>query len=196
MQLIDSDFVTPQTKIVLLERIKKQERIADSFFDDTSFALLEAVCDCLLPQNERTEKIPLAVMLEEELHTSKGKGWRFDVLPPAKEAFTQGLKGIEEEAQQTCNTSFIQLSVSEQQNILKAVQTGTVRAGMWQQLPSHLFFTEILALLTELYYSHPLAKEEIGDASFTDAKGWQRIGLDELEEREPQPIKSATDEKE
>ena len=183
--LLHSGFVTPQTKAVLEERLQKKERAAPPFFDEENFAVLEAVCDCLLPQNEWTPKIPLAMLLEEELATGKGKGWRYHNMPPMKTAMVQGLKGIEEETQQVYKKSFVQLAVPGQEKILAAVQKGKTVTDAWEHLPSPLFFTELLAMVTELYYCHPLAKEEIGDVSFADAKGWDHIGLNETDGREP-----------
>jgi hypothetical protein len=57
-------------------------------------------------------------------------------------------------------------------------------------VPANKFFEELLASLAELYYSHPLAKEEIGEVAFADKKGWQQIGLNQLESHEPLPIKT------
>jgi hypothetical protein len=46
----------------------------------------------------------------------------------------------------------------------------------------------MLAELTEYYYAHPLAQEEIGYVGMADAHGWTRLGLNELEPREPEPL--------
>lgn len=183
--LLQTDLVTPQTRDVLTKRLERTTRISNPIFDDETFALLEAVSDCLLPQNERDEKIPLAALLEENLQGGKGKGWRYAALPPDREAVVQGLKGIEEEAQSGYGRPFQQLSTGDRQSILTDVQTARAKAPSWKELPAGLFFTELLALLTQLYYSHPLGKEEIGDASFADAKGWTHIGLNSLERQEP-----------
>ncbi len=50
------------------------------------------------------------------------------------------------------------------------------------------FFEELLAQIVEIYYSRPEAKEEIGEVAYADAKGWQKIGLNEMEIREPKPL--------
>ena len=43
----------------------------------------------------------------------------------------------------------------------------------------------MLAELTETYYAHPLAQEEIGYVGMADLPAWTKIGLNEREEREP-----------
>lgn len=48
-----------------------------------------------------------------------------------------------------------------------------------------LYFEELLALVVDIYYAHPLASEEIGYTGMADAHGWQAIGLDERETHEP-----------
>lgn len=191
--LLKSGEVTPQTKAVLNERINKQQRITAVFFDDEAFALLEAVSAVLFPQDDNEQQIPLAILFEDGLVNGKGKGWRHDNMPPLKAAVIKGFKGIEEEAQQIFKTSFVQLSLSQKEHLLTAIQKGNVGSSAWQDLPSKLFFEELLAMLTETYYSHPIAKDDIGDASFADAKGWTQLGLNNREAREPQSIKPPAD---
>lgn len=188
--LLQSDFVNPQTKAVLNERLQTSERISPAFFDEQTFRTLEAVCDCLFSQEDREEKVPLAIMFEKEVAQGKGKGWRYNELPPLKEAMKGGMKAIDAEARALHQTAFVSLSSKQKEAVLTAVQKGNVKASAWNDLPSDLFFTEMLVTATEIYYSHPLAKEEIGDASFADEGGWHQIGLNNLEDREPRTIQS------
>ena len=46
------------------------------------------------------------------------------------------------------------------------------------------FFEELLAELTENYYAHPLAQEEIGYVGMADLPKWVNIGLNEKDDRE------------
>ncbi len=91
------------------------------------------------------------------------------------------------------NEKFIDLTEAGQDEVLVKVQSGNAAGKTWKQMPSRLFFEELLTLLTELYYSHPLAKEEIGEVAFADGKGWQNIGLNEHEAHEPLSIKYTDD---
>lgn len=191
--MLESAFVTPQTKRVLQERLLKNERTEPHFFDEAGFNTLMVVCDCLFPQEHRQQKIPLAVLFEEAVQNGKGKGWRFDAMPPAKEAMLQGLRAIDEEAAAVYGAPFTKLHQEQKENLLTAIQEGRVQSTSWQGLPSNPFFTELLTQLNEIYYSHPLAKEEIGDVSFADEGGWKNLGLNNLEEREPQSIKKSPD---
>ncbi len=89
--------------------------------------------------------------------------------------------------------TFDLLAEAEQDDVLSDVQSGKAKGKIWEQMPASLFFQELLTSLTELYYSHPLAKEEIGEVAFADGKGWQSIGLNEHEEHEPLSIKQVDD---
>ncbi len=189
--LLNSAEVTPQTKAVLIERLHKQQRISTTFFNDDTFALLEDVSDVLFPQGDKEQTIPLAILFEDALVSGAGKGWRYNNMPPMKAAIINGLKGIEEEGKQMYQLPFAQLSLQQKVTVLTAVQTNGVRSSAWQSLSASLFFEELLAMLTEIYYSHPIAKDQIGDASFADARGWTQLGLNHLEDREPQPLKPA-----
>ena len=92
---------------------------------------------------------------------------------------------MEKLAQMAFAKTFCDLDDAETDQILLTIQTGNAQGNEWDEIPSNLFFEELLASLVELYYSHPLAKEEIGDISFADAKGWKNIGLDQIEKPNP-----------
>jgi hypothetical protein len=75
---------------------------------------------------------------------------------------------------------------------LLAVQRNGAPGQTWKIVPAGRFFEELLAELTECYYSDPSAQEEIGYVGFADAHGWQALGLNELEAHEPRGIEDMT----
>ncbi len=186
--LLETDLVTPPTRRALEERLQQSAVTAPRFFDARDFATLRAACARLIPQPEREHAIDLAGALDERLADGRCDGWRYDQMPPDGEAHRRGLRGLDESAQLMCNASFQQLDAAQQDEVLRAVQRGEAGGATWEKLPAHRFFEELLAELTEIYYSHPLAKEEIGDASMADAHGWQSIGLDEHAAHEPRAL--------
>ena len=184
--LLDTDHVSAPTRAALLPRLSAPAApYQPRFLDPGAYALLEAVAARLLPQPERATPIPLAPAVDQRLADSRGDGWRFDALPADGEALRRGLAGIEETAQELFQTNFQTLSAAGQDAVLSAVQAGHSAAAAWQTLPAGRFFEELLAELTELYYCHPLAQEEIGYVGMADQPGWTKIGLNEREEREP-----------
>ena len=181
--LLDTSQVTPKTRDVIKARLAEEPVSRPDFFDTESFAVLQAVADRLIAQSHG---IDLAGALDRRLASGTGDGWRYNTMPPDPIAHQAGLAGIEESAHILFERSFTALSKSEQDAVLTAVQQGQAPGKTWETIPSDRYFEELLVELTETYYSHPLAQEEIGYVGMADAKGWQAIELNQLESWEPQ----------
>ena len=88
--IINSDAVTEPTKQVLNERLAREATARPRFFDDETFSILQAVCDRLVPQEDKLRKVDIAGTLDQNLSQNKGRGWRYDVMKPTGEAFKEG----------------------------------------------------------------------------------------------------------
>ncbi len=184
--LLASAHVSGATRAALQARLAAPTAYAPQFFSSEAYALLEAVAARLLPQPDRpTAPIPLAPALDQRLADGRADGWRYDVLPPDREAYRLGLGGIQEIAQALFQSDFLLLDSSHQDAVVEALAEGNPPGLVWQTIGATRFFEELLAELTATYYAHPLAQQEIGYAGFADLPGWTRIGLDEREAREP-----------
>lgn len=183
--LIESDLVTPATRRALRARIKTPAVEEPCFFDKASFETLCAVCDRLIPQPERPRPIDLCGMIDTHLAEGKGDGWRYATMPPDPEMYRAGMAGIEQAAAGLFGRAFTRLSERKQDDVLLAVQRGAAPGAVWLDMDLRRYFEELLALLVEIYYAHPLASEEIGYAGMADAHGWQAVGLGEREAHEP-----------
>ena len=182
--LLETEQVTQATRQALTKRLTKPAR-QPTFFSADEFALLQAICERLIPQDEQSQQIDVAGGIDERLSEDKANGWRYDTMPADGDAYRLGLQGINESSQLMFQQPFQNLMGEQQDRILKAVQQQEAPGSIWQKLPADRFFEELLAESVETYYSHPLAQEEIGYVGMADTPGWQRIGLNELEEREP-----------
>lgn len=182
--LLDTNQVTEPTRQVLTERLTASPR-QPTFFSADEFALLQAICDRLVPQDEDTEPIDVAGGIDQRLSEQKSDGWRYDTMPADGDAYKLGLRGIDDSAQVLFKQQFQELSGEQQDQILKAIQEGQVSGEVWQKLPANRFFEEFLAEASENYYSHPVAQEEIGYVGMADTPGWQLVELNQLEDREP-----------
>ncbi len=191
--LLDTDLVTFETRQVLKERLEREETIEPSFFNNETFITLRAVCNRLIPQPNSRKAVDVAGCLDSILEEGKGNGWRYNEMPTDNEAFTKGLYGIDETAELMFGEAFQQLDITKQDQVLSSIQNNTADGKTWATIPANLFFEELLAQLTEIYYSHPYAKEEIGEVAMADAKGWQKIGLNELEAHEPKALNKKID---
>ena len=189
--LLGTDLLTPRTREVLLSRLEAPVPAEPRFLDAGSFAILHAACARLIPQPERQRPVDLAGNIDERLAGGKSDGWRYDRLPPDGEAYRRGLRGLDETSRLTFGRGFTELDGQRQDEVLKSIQGGAPPGETWEAMPADRFFEELLAELTECYYSDPLSQEEIGYAGMADAKGWRRIGLDQLEPWEPRPVEGA-----
>ena len=186
--LLDTDLVTAATRAALEER-RAAPVYEPQYLDGATYELLRAVAARLFPQPDRATPIELAPDVDKRLLEGGSDGWRYDTMPPDREAYRLGLGGIRESAEALFGHNFLHLNDEQKDAVLTAVQAGNPPGDLWQQLPAARFFEELLAELTENYYAHPLAQEEIGYVGMADVPGWHRIQLDELEPREPEEVK-------
>ncbi|GAA4391298.1 gluconate 2-dehydrogenase subunit 3 family protein [Hymenobacter koreensis] len=190
--LLESPHVSEPTRAALQARLAAAaEPYAPQFLDASSYELLRMICARLLPQPERPEPIEVAWCIDQRLAEGRSNGWRYDVLPPDREAYRLGLGGVQQTAQARFGHAFEQLAPDQQDQVLLQVQQGTAAGEAWATVPPVRFFEELLAEATSLYYAHPLAQEEIGYVGMADLPAWSRIGLNEREDREPDATTNA-----
>jgi len=183
--LIDTNFVTPATRQVLKERMTLAEA-KPSFFDSHAFDTLSIVCDRLMAQDSKNRIVNVALFIDERLKNKTCDGWRYNNMPPDEKMYLDGIKGIEETANLSFEKRFSQLTILQQTEILGAIQEGTAEGAIWKEMESPLFFEELLAEITEIFFSYPLVQEEMGYVGMADANGWINIGLNQRDEIEPE----------
>ena len=187
--LLSTAHVSEATRAALRQRLDAPTGYAPQFFAPETFALLEAVAACLLPQPDRPDQpIALAPAVDQRLAEGRADGWRYDALPPDREAYRLGLGGVQETAQALFTQNFVHLDADQQGQVVQAIADGDPPGATWQALNAGLFFEELLAELTETYYAHPLAQEEIGYVGMADLPAWTKIGLNQREDREVPPL--------
>ncbi|MBC7940001.1 MAG: gluconate 2-dehydrogenase subunit 3 family protein [Chitinophagaceae bacterium] len=185
--LIESAHVTGPTRRALQARLATAAQEPARHLEPAAFITLQAICERLIPQPERNPPIAVAQGIDARLRSGQGKGWRWAATPPQDEAWRQGLQAVDASAQALFAEPFHLLNGGQQDAVLRAIQDGSAPAQAWLSLSPGLFFEELLATATEIYYAHPLAQEEIGYAGMADAAGWHAIGLDQLDAHEPRP---------
>ncbi|MBC7423152.1 MAG: gluconate 2-dehydrogenase subunit 3 family protein [Ferruginibacter sp.] len=181
--VLRTDAVTDFTKEVLLQRMVQIEK-PPTFFTIDEINLLSLVCDLLLDQDKTQRICNPAIEIDRRLTKNDADGWRYDRMPTDRIAYKKGLQGIEESAHTTYVKPFAQLQKKQQAQLLQQLQTGNITGTVWQTLPAKIFFEELLAEVVAIFYSHPLAQEEIGYTGMADAAGWHKIGLNEKDEIE------------
>ena len=189
-RLLQTDFISPQTKRVFEERLNTPVVSEPSFFSKEEFETLQAVANRMLPQPEnRKQKIDITGILDTNFAKHKpGNGWRYDTMPPDEEAMKRGLQATKISSQSRFGKGFHVLQEDEQIDLLQAIHNGEAEEKEWKGLPSDKFFEELFSSLVEIYYSHPIGRDEIGDTSYADTKGWYHIKQNEREDREPEAL--------
>jgi hypothetical protein len=175
--LDQKDWWDAATRDVVLDRVDNVPPIR--FFNSDEAALLDAVCECVLPQADRVaeRRIPLVNYVDERLAKHMINGYRFEDMPPDEEAMRLGLAGIDRMATDTYGRHFLDLTFPEQEILLKSIHDGEPKGGgdIWQRLPTGRFWPVLLAAIVEAYYSHPWAWDEIGFGGPAYPRGYMRI---------------------
>lgn len=186
-ELLPTAHVSEATRAALSQRLAENNQAATyapQFFAPETYQLLVAVAARLFPQPERLVPIALAPSVDKRLAEGRSDGWRYDALPPDREAYRLGLGGIEQIAQSLFKTDFEQLDAAQQDKVIEALAGGNPPGEVWHTLNANRFFEEMLAELTAVYYAHPWAHDEIGYTGYADLPAWTKIGLNEKEPRE------------
>ena len=185
--LLATDQVTEATRQVLTGRLLASST-QPQFFSVGELALLRAVCDRLIPREGSEEPIDVVGRIDKRIAKGTSDGWRYDAMPPDGDAYKMGLSGIDETARLLFSESFQRLPADKQDDILGRIQRGEAPGEVWEKILPIRFFEELLTEAAHNYYSHPLAQEEIGYVGMADVPTWQRIGLNQLEDREPRLV--------
>ena len=153
-----------QTREVVRKRLEEIPPIR--FFTHEEARTLTAVAERIIPQPEHVEgeKIPVVPWIDEKLCEDKRDGYRYEEMPPQREAWRLGLKGINETAEALFEEKeFVALDPLSQDVVLTHVARGDPPGATWETLPAARFFKDVLcSTVVKIYYAHPLAWNEIG----------------------------------
>jgi len=166
-----------QTRRVVARRLNAvpQRR----FLTAEQWETLEAACARLIPQPDRAEPVPVAPWIDRKLAENDGPGYRYEGMPPMREAWRRGLDALEAEARAQFGGGFADLAPQYQDEVLRAIQSGEVKAEAWRELPAKRFFTDLLLKeVAAVYYAHPAAWSEIGFGGPASPRGYVRMGFD------------------
>jgi len=156
------------------------------FFTEEEFLTITAVCDRVLPQDDRTpdRKIPIVPFIDERLFENKIDGYRFADMPPDRDAYRLGLRAIDETARAIHGVPFVDLDPLKQDFILKSLHDGKKLAAhaIWEKMSIQRFWHLLISDSVAVYYAHPWAWDEIGYGGPAYPRGYTR-----LEGGEPEP---------
>jgi hypothetical protein len=183
----DSPSFNDQTRQVLTNRLHLIPR--RRFFTEHEWQLLDAIADCVAPQPERAEPVPITPWIDENLFEGRGEGFRHDNMPPIREAWRAGLAAIDAEARRRHAGGFAELDHAARDALLHAIERNEVDPALWPTVPAQRFFIDILAkAVAEIYYAHPAAWNEIGFGGPASPRGYVRLGFDERDAWEAKEV--------
>ncbi|PYS90262.1 MAG: hypothetical protein DMF64_15375 [Acidobacteria bacterium] len=165
-----------QTREVVRKRLEEVPEIR--FFTDAEARTLAAVAEQIVPQPDRDKsaKIPIVPWIDEKLYEDSRDGYRYEELPPQREAWRLGLAGIDEAARALFDGKpFVELDPLSQNVVLRHVERGSPPGASWEKLPAARFFKSVLSItIVKIYYAHPLAWNEIGYNGSSSPRGHVR----------------------
>jgi Gluconate 2-dehydrogenase subunit 3 len=178
-----------QTRRAVRQRLEEVPPIR--FFTEDEARTLAAVAERIIPQPDRSddEKVPIVPWIDEKLYEDRRNGYRYEELPPQREAWRLGIKGIDETAQALFDGKlFADLDPLSQDVVLTHVERGRAPGAVWERMPAARFFTSVLSItIAKIYYAHPLAWNEIGYNGPSSPRGHVRKwegGVDPWEAQE------------
>jgi hypothetical protein len=165
------------------------------FFSTEETRLLEALCDCALPQADRpkAQRVPIAPWIDEWLYIGQGLGYRYEDMPEDRQAYRLGLQAFDETARHLFSSAFVDLPRANQNEVMRQVAEGSPPGKIWRQLSPMLFFQRFMSDVITNYYAHPAAWAEIGFNGPASPRGHIRLRLnfhDPWEATECQPQSS------
>jgi hypothetical protein len=173
----DSPSWNEQTRRVVAKRLHDLPK--RTFFTPSEWALLECICQRLVPQPDRATPVPITPWIDRKLHLNQGDGYRYADLPTQRQAWRQGLAAIADESVRRTRKPFPALAPVDQDSLLTAVQNGQVVSREWRGLPAAKFFAALLLTqILDVYYSHPAAWSEIGYGGPASPRGYVRMDFD------------------
>ncbi|HEX6540500.1 MAG TPA: gluconate 2-dehydrogenase subunit 3 family protein [Ktedonobacterales bacterium] len=188
--LAQQKFWDEATRKVVLKRVSDPPPLR--FFSPDEARLMQAVIDRVLPQDDRDDehKIPILNVIDDRLYHNRIDGYRYEDMPPDREAHRLGLRAIDTIARKVHGQPFVDLSPSEQDLVLKSIHDCQPQAAhdIWQRMDCQRYWMLLMQDCIEGYYAHPWAWDEIGFGGPAYPRGYMRLehGLPEPWEVEEQ----------
>ncbi|MGH9487304.1 MAG: gluconate 2-dehydrogenase subunit 3 family protein [Terriglobales bacterium] len=182
--LAQQAFWDEATRKVVLKRLEPPPALR--FFGPAEAERMEAVCQRILPQEDRPEDRRIAIVagIDRRLAEGRGNGYRYADMPPDGEAHRMGLRAIEEISQCLLGREFVRLGGRERDEVLFTLHDGAPPAAhaIFARMGVRHYWLMLVNDVVSEYYAHPWAWDEIGFGGPAYPRGYMR-----LERGEPEP---------
>jgi hypothetical protein len=167
----------PVTAGVVLSRLRIPAEL--SFFTPGEEAAATALCDQLLGQAGRADRIPVVVLIDARLAGGDTDGWRYEGMPEDGQAWRDTVAYLDQDAQAKFSRPFARCARDDQRELIQAVQdTG---GGDWHGLNAARVWSLWTRYACTAFYSHPRVWDEIGFPGPAYPRGYKNAGVDKRE---------------
>jgi hypothetical protein len=176
------------TRNVVLDRVYLVPPIR--FFTPAQHEIMTAVCDRILPQDDRTpeRRVPIVNHIDARLFENRIDGYRYENMPSDAEAHLLGLEAIDKTARALDGHGFVELEALKKDLVLKSIHDLKPVAAeeIWRRMSMERYWHLLVGDCLTAYYSHPWAWDEIGFGGPAYPRAYTRLegGLPEPWEKD------------
>lgn len=149
------------------------------FFTEEELPIITAVCDRIIPQDDRLPewRIPVVNYIDERLFKNEISGYRYEDMPADRDAHRLGLRGIDQTARKLHGSGFAELPPFEQDLIMKSIHDGEELDAhdIWRRMSIDRYWQLLVGDCVTAYYSHPWAWDEIGYGGPAYPRAYMRL---------------------
>src|SRR5579875_1421843 len=172
------------TRMTVEDRVYNVPQIR--FFTGEEVPLIRAVCERIIPQDDRLPewRIPVVNYIDERLYENRISGYRYEDMPPDREAHRLGLRAIDQTARERHGRGVVELDRLQQELILKSIHDSEEWGAheIWARMSMDRYWQLLVGDCVAAYYSHPWAWDEIGYGGPAYPRAYTR-----LENGDPEP---------
>ncbi len=179
--LAQTDHWDELTRKVVLDRVENVPAIV--FFTTVEAETLEAFCDIVTAQNSEP-RIPVLAYIDGKLAAGKRDGWQYFDMPDDDEVWRRIARGLDQEARASSFESFAAAPLEAQVGIVHRFSKAELQRGVWETLNVGRAWGLAMRDVTQAFYGHPWAWNEIGFGGPAYPRGYAAFGSYHLGEEE------------
>jgi hypothetical protein len=169
------------TREMILDRVHNVPEIR--FFDNEELETLTVFADLFLAQDSEP-RIPVMEYVDEKLFEGQLDGYQYFDMPDDRETWRRVARGLDEEARRRGAERFALLSPDDQLEVVHDFDNGKLHGGVWDTLNVSRAWSVVTRHLSQQFYSHPWAWNEIGFGGPAYPRGYSRFGSPHLQSAE------------